>query len=84
MEPKEDNGAAREFGRGYLYVGVGFQFVGAILLFLYLGWKADGWLGIKPVLTILGAFLGAALGFYAILREVQQDVERRKSRGKTD
>ncbi len=63
-------------------MGVGFQFVGAILLFLYLGWKADGWLGISPVLTILGAFLGGALGFYAIVREVQRDVERSKSEGK--
>ena len=82
MKPKDGNGPARSYGRGYLYVGVGFQFVGAILLFLYLGWKADGWLGISPVLTILGAFLGGALGFYAIVREVQRDVERSKSEGK--
>lgn len=77
MGPKHDyNEPARDFGRGYIYVGVGFQFVGSILFFLFLGWKVDGWIGTRPLFTILGAFLGGALGFYALLRKVQRDTER--------
>jgi hypothetical protein len=32
------------------------------LLFLYLGTRADGWLGTEPWLTLIGAFVGAARG----------------------
>lgn len=70
--------AARSFGRAYAYVGVGLQMVGAILLFMFGGWLLDGWLGLRPLLTILGAFVGAAAGFYALYREVQRDLERIK------
>lgn len=68
--------AARTFGRPYTYVGAGLQFVAAILLFMFGGWLLDGWLGWRPLLTILGAFMGAAAGFYSLYREVQRDIER--------
>jgi F0F1-type ATP synthase assembly protein I len=34
------------------------------LLFLWLGTKADAWLGTEPWLALLGAFTGAGAGFY--------------------
>jgi F0F1-type ATP synthase assembly protein I len=80
MGPRDDDREpARSFGRGYVYVGVGFQFAGSILFFLFLGWKADAWIGTRPLLTILGAFLGGALGFYAMMRQVRKDTERFKA-----
>lgn len=39
-------------------------------MFLFLGWWVDGRLGSTPVLTILGALLGAGAGFYSLLRDL--------------
>jgi F0F1-type ATP synthase assembly protein I len=33
-------------------------------LFLYLGTLLDGWAGTEPLFTLVGAFVGAAAGFY--------------------
>lgn len=52
------------------YAGLGLQFAMAIGLFLWLGWKADGWLGTTPLLTLVGAFVGGAAGFYSIYRHL--------------
>ena len=79
MGPRRTKGSpARGYGVGYAYVAAGFQFVGAILLFMLLGWFLDGWIGSRPVFMILGAFLGGALDFYAIYRRVEQDTARLK------
>lgn len=46
------------------------------LFFLWLGTKADGWLGTEPWLALLGAIVGAAAGFYHMyhhLVEVPKD-----------
>lgn len=53
-------------------------------MFLFLGWWVDGKLGTTPVLTILGAMLGAAAGFYSLLRDLmirQEDGSDLKDRG---
>ena len=39
-------------------------------LFLYLGSLVDGWLETKPVFTLIGAFVGAAAGFYSLYRQL--------------
>jgi hypothetical protein len=46
------------------YLGYGLTWALSTLLFLYLGTLGDAWLGTKPVLTLIGAFVGAAAGFY--------------------
>jgi F0F1-type ATP synthase assembly protein I len=46
------------------YLGVGMTSAVSTLLFLYLGTLADGRLGTRPWLTLIGAFVGAAAGFY--------------------
>lgn len=46
------------------------------LFFLWLGTKADAWLGTEPWLALLGAFVGAGAGFYHMyhhLIEVPRD-----------
>jgi hypothetical protein len=50
------------------YLGYGMTWAFSTLLFLYLGTKADEWLGTKPALTVIGAFVGAAAGFYYLYR----------------
>ena len=50
--------------------GMGFQFVAAILLFLFLGKWLDSRLGTGPWLLILGVFCGAGASTFAMYRRV--------------
>lgn len=56
------------------YLGFGLTWALSTLLFLWLGTLADKWLGTKPALTLIGAFVGAAAGFYYMYSHL---VERR-------
>ena len=46
------------------YLGHGLTWAASTLLFLWLGTRADAWLGTEPWLSLLGAFVGAGAGFY--------------------
>lgn len=52
------------------FLGHGLTWALSTALFLFLGWKLDGWLGTLPLFTILGAFVGAGAGFYSLYRHV--------------
>jgi F0F1-type ATP synthase assembly protein I len=54
-----------ELGRHAHY---GFQLAISTGLFLGAGWWLDGKIGTAPLLTIIGALVGAALGFYGMIR----------------
>jgi hypothetical protein len=45
---------------------------------LWLGTKADAWLGTKPALTLLGAFAGAAAGFYYMYSNLVGDQKKKR------
>ena len=55
------------------YAGLGLQFAMAVGLFTWLGWIADHRIGWTPLLTIVGAFVGAGGGFYSMYRKVVLD-----------
>lgn len=61
-------------GRGQFeaarFVGLGLTWALSVLLFLGAGWWLDQRLGVTPLLTILGSFVGAGGGFYYIYLEV--------------
>lgn len=61
------------WSEGGEYAGLGLQLAASIGLFLWLGWLGDGWLGTTPLLTIVGAFVGAGGGFYSLYRHVVQN-----------
>ncbi len=44
----------------------GFQLALTVGVFLWVGWWLDGWVGTTPLLTIVGALVGAAGGFYSM------------------
>ena len=48
------------------YMGHGLTVALGTLLFSLIGWWVDSKLGTTPVLTILGAFMGAGAGFYKL------------------
>jgi hypothetical protein len=41
------------------------------LLFVWVGLKVDGWLGTRPIATLVGAFVGAGAGLYWMIRQLQ-------------
>jgi hypothetical protein len=56
-KPSGDANASR-------YLGLGMAWALGTLLFLWLGSWADKRLGTEPLLTLVGAFVGAAAGLY--------------------
>ena len=50
--------------------GVGLQFAGAIVLFLFVGRWLDSRLGTEPWLLLLGVVIGAVGGFYSMYRQL--------------
>jgi F0F1-type ATP synthase assembly protein I len=59
------------------FAGVGFQFAGAILLFLFVGRWLDSRLGTEPWLLLLGVMVGAVAGFYSMYRQLMARPEER-------
>lgn len=66
------------------FAGHGIQFVISILLFLYLGKWVDQKLGTAPVFLIIGVFVGAAAGFYTMIRALTAGQRGRHDGGGTD
>lgn len=63
------------------YLGVGMQFAGAIVMFLFVGQWLDERLGTSPWLLLIGVFVGAGAGFYSLYRQlviVPRERERRR------
>jgi len=74
----EQRSTARDAGE---YLGVGLQFAGAIVLFLFVGQWLDSRLGTEPWLLLLGVFVGASAGFYSLYRQLviaPRERERRR------
>ena len=79
-EPQDDRpppSGAQGYGQGYAYFGMALNFTVAILLFGALGWLIDGWLHTRPIIAILGAFVGGFAGFMSIYYRVKKDTEKR-------
>ena len=62
------------------YAGLGFQFLGAILLFLYLGRWLDARLGTSPWLLVAGVFVGTSAGFYSLYRKLMKEQAKEDAR----
>ncbi len=78
MSEREDRraAAARSVAEASRYLGLGLQWALSTLLFLLGGWWLDSKLGTGPLLLILGAFVGAAAGFYSMYRHVVVEPRR--------
>ncbi len=75
-----DADAARQARAGWKYAGIGLQFAGSILLFLYVGRWVDRRLGSEPVGLILGVFVGAGAAFFSMYRRLMADLAREEAR----
>lgn len=59
----------------YTYSSIGIQLAATVVLFLLGGYKLDSHYGKSPVFTTIGAFLGMAVGFYHLIRQLR-DIDR--------
>jgi hypothetical protein len=68
MVPEEHNSKRPETPNSSVgqYLGYGLAWAASTIGFLLLGSWLDGKLGSKPALTLIGAFVGAAAGFYSM------------------
>jgi F0F1-type ATP synthase assembly protein I len=64
------------------YLGVGLTWALSTALFLYLGTLADAWLGSEPWLSLIGAFFGAAAGFWYMYRHLVIDQQKKDAERK--
>ena len=78
MTPAQKNAGpgARGYGQGYEYFGMALTFVFAILLFGAGGWFLDGFLHTRPLLAIVGAFVGGFTGFMRIYYRVKDEAAK--------
>lgn len=83
MPDDDKNSEGRNYGLGYEYVAMGFGFAFAILGFGALGWLVDGWLHTRPLIAIVGAFIGGFAGFMNIYYRVLRDTAK-GAKGKPD
>jgi len=67
----------QEAGR---YLGNGLTWAASTGLFLFLGSRVDRWLGTTPLFMIVGAFVGAAAGFYSIYYHLVVEPRERERR----
>ena len=81
-EPRAFGQRNEEADSGGAYMGLGLQFGGAIILFMFVGMWLDRKLGSSPWLLIIGVFGGAAAGFYSIYRRLVEDQKREDARRK--
>lgn len=52
------------------HAGYGLTIAASLGFFMGLGWWVDGRTGTTPLLTVLGALLGAGGGFYSMYRDL--------------
>ena len=74
--PSERTRIYREVGP---YLGIGIEFVAAILLCLFAGRWLDSRFGTDPTFMLVGAFVGATAGFVAFIRTVLKMQENKDS-----
>jgi F0F1-type ATP synthase assembly protein I len=81
-EPREPEWKRTSASAAGEVMGVGLQFAASILLFLFAGrWLDERW-GTSPWLLIVGVFVGASAGFFAMYRQLVVRPRERERRGK--
>ena len=66
------------------YLGIGMTWALSTALFLYLGSWVDKWAGTEPLFTLVGAFVGAAAGFYYMYHHLVVEPRERAARKQRD
>ena len=70
MGPEPDSPDRKPPQKGLQFISLGFEMTVPIVLLMYVGHRADAWLGTEPWLFLVGALLGIAVGFYSMFKRV--------------
>ena len=76
-DPRKPEPAVVSLGR---YSGLGLQLAASVVLFMLAGRWLDGKLGTGNWLTLVGALIGGAAGFYSLYRHVVKGTDRGRPR----
>jgi ATP synthase protein I len=71
--------AVSALGASGKYMGLGLQFGGSILLFLWIGQWVDRKLGTNGIFVLVGVFVGAGAAFYSMYRSLMADQRREEA-----
>lgn len=71
---------ARSYRAAAPWLAAVWQFVGAALFGVAVGYGADRWLGVSPVGLLIGGLGGSAVGFYAFIRAANRLMEEGKKK----
>jgi F0F1-type ATP synthase assembly protein I len=82
MEPKKP--ARREPGLALQYGALGNTFAFSIMLFAGAGYLLDRWLGLLPILTIVGTLVGTGMAVARVYLRVRQDAADNQARLRQD
>ena len=66
------------------YSHLGIQFALVVLLGIFLGVRLDRKLGTGSILTLVGTFVGAGIGFYVLYRETSRPEADSRDPGDSD
>lgn len=81
VEREPRRGLPAEAGR---YLGTGMTWALSTALFLYLGTWVDRWVGTESLFALVGAFIGAAAGFYYLYHHLVTGPRQRADRNQRD
>jgi F0F1-type ATP synthase assembly protein I len=62
----------------FTHITIGLQLAMTVLIFVYGGFKLDERYNKSPLFVTLGAALGMCLGFYHLIKELNQENKREK------
>jgi len=55
----------------WAFASIGFELAVPLVLFMYVGYRLDGWVGTeKPGFLLAGALLGMVVGFYTLAKRI--------------
>jgi F0F1-type ATP synthase assembly protein I len=64
---------SKDLSQAWRYDSLGYTFAFTIILGAGVGYLLDGWLGIRPFLTIAGTLVGAVLAFVWVFTKLSRD-----------
>jgi F0F1-type ATP synthase assembly protein I len=82
MEPEKP--AGRELGQVWRYESLGYTFAFSILLCAGAGYLLDRWLGLSPILTIIGTLTGAGISIAWVYLKLRQEAAESRARRHPD
>ena len=67
---------SRDLGQAWRYDVLGYTFAFTVIVGAGLGYLLDRWLGTRPILTVVGTLVGAAMAFLWVYMKVSRDEAR--------